>query len=106
MIRFIPILGAVALAACAPSPSQIDAIDPGPGFAAMPCKQVLPALRAEEVVYAELVAQQERTAKTDAATVAVVGLPIGSLSGKNVKDDLAVSKGKVKALRARQDACG
>ncbi len=96
----------LSLSACAPRPSKIEPIMPDPSFAQIPCNRVLPKLRAEEAELARLVAAQERAMTQDAASVAIIGVPLGSMTGANKKDELAKAKGKVEALRKKQDACG
>lgn len=105
-LRTISALTAAALlAACAQPPSAIAPVSMGNAFAALSCNEAATMLNTELQTLAALEARQSNAAVTDAMTVFLVLVPVSSLTGQNVAGDLATSKGKVEALRARLTGC-
>lgn len=82
MKRIIIAFAAVAaLSACATHPDRIQ-----PAAYAADC----PPNAAQRL--AELTAEQKRAANTDAIGVLMIGLPLGSMSGPDHKDEIAKLK--------------
>ncbi|WP_300439293.1 hypothetical protein [uncultured Mameliella sp.] len=99
------ICAVIAVSACAPLPSQIKPTPAQNDYSGLSCKAAIARLAQEETKLAKLTAEQEKSARNDAIGVAVVLVPVSSVSGKNRKKDIAVSKGEVIALKSRIARC-
>ncbi|MEL6798310.1 MAG: hypothetical protein AAFO80_00405 [Pseudomonadota bacterium] len=99
-------LSAIALSGCATRPSSIAPVSMGDAFSDVPCANVPAMLETERKRVDTLFRQQRNTVTGDTVGVAIIGVPVSSLSGRDVAQELATSKGKVNALERRAIACG
>lgn len=93
-MKYILIIPAIALAACAQPPSMIK---PAVVQTNEACGN-LPFLRAE---LADLYKAQREVVATDAMTSSLFLLPAASMAGASKADEIAVLKGRIAALEAK-----
>ena len=99
-MKKILICAAVLLAAgCAKRPDEIMATpvsaDP---YMQMDCAQLSPLKMQKDAEVAQLTKEQKETADQDAAAMAVIHVPVGSMSGNDREKDLARAKGEAQAI--------
>lgn len=98
-------LAALSVAACAQSPSAIQPVSMGNAYAGLSCSNARAMLAAERQKLMALNEAQNGAVVGDALGVALIGVPVSSLSGGDKAGDIATSKGKVVALEARLTRC-
>lgn len=87
---------------CAPRPEQIAAAPVPPQlFSGMSCPQLVNAQSALNRKMARLGAEQTQSAVDDAVGVAFTLRPLASLSGGNLQDQVALTKGELGMVNAR-----
>lgn len=103
--RFVmPVLVCVGVlgAACAPRPEQIAPAPVAPQvFAGLSCQQLVSAQSGLNRKLAFLSAEQSQAATDDAIGVAFTLRPLASLSGGNLQDQVALTKGELEVVNAR-----
>jgi hypothetical protein len=97
---------ALVLSACAPGPNAVaPAAMPAGLYDNLTCAQA----RAERVASAKreaaLTDRQRSAATGDAVGVLLIGLPVSSMTGDDVQDQLATERGRLIALDARLMRC-
>jgi hypothetical protein len=106
MNKFLPLsLALTALTACAPSAMNIAPVDLGNAYAGLGCAQAVNALAVEQAKLTALSSAQDSAVMGDAIGVALIGIPVSSLVGKNHAAEIGTAKGKVLALQARVGSC-
>lgn len=98
-------LALAALVACAPSPDSIAPVPMTGAFDALTCPSASAALSVEQLTLTGLEDRQRQAVTGDALAVALIGLPLASLSGGNVAGLIATSRGKLLALQSRLTRC-
>lgn len=94
-------LVALTASACAKRPDAITpATIPMDAYTAMGCTELNTMLAAEEGNLRSLSSQQNNAATGDAVGVFLIGVPLSSATGGDKEGDIAVSKGKIEAMRA------
>lgn len=109
MLQTIRLMAVAALvAACAKSPESIAPAYVSPlAYQALNCTQITEELARVNVALAQA-SQQQRDARTnDTVGVILLGLPVSTLSGGNVADQVARLKGEQQTLQqtATQKSC-
>lgn len=97
-------LAALSLSACASrassiAPMAISASD----YAGLSCEETIFQLNDARERERALTRRQNNAATTDAATVFLVLLPLGSVFGADVEGELAQAKGEARALQRARD---
>lgn len=100
----------IALAAittgCAKYPDSIDPVaPPSNAYANLTCKQAKAEHEKVKQRVTELSKKQHSTARSDAWAVFWIGLPVASMGGEDVEEDLATAKGEKIALETRIAKC-
>ena len=91
----------LALAGCAKRPGAIaPAAIPFEAYTGLDCAALAAELAREEATLRKLSAAQADAAVGDAFGVFVIGVPIASVAGGDKEGAIAVSKGKVEAMKA------
>ena len=98
-------VAALAVAACAQSPSAIQPVSMGNAYAGLSCSNARAMLTNEQQKLAILTDAQNGAVTGDAIGVLLIGVPVSSLSGGDKAGEIATSKGKVVALEARLTRC-
>ena len=98
-------IASIALSACAPSPSSIQAVPMGNAYAGIACQQAEIDRAAEQRNLDTLTKAQNGAVAGDAIGVFLIGVPMSSLTGGNKAGDIGAAKGKLLALDARLAAC-
>lgn len=94
-------LVAIVVSGCAKQPSAIaPATIPFEAYTGLECSRLAADLAAEEANLRTLSAAQSNAATGDAVGVFLVGVPISSVTGGDKEGDIAVSKGKIEAMKA------
>tara|TARA_Y100000815_G_C13183461_1_gene440200 strand:- start:348 stop:692 length:345 start_codon:yes stop_codon:yes gene_type:complete len=92
---------AAALAGCAKQPDAIVPVSiPMDAYTGMSCEKLATELVTEETNLAALSKTQSQAATGDAVGVFLVGVPLASATGGDKEGMIAVSKGKVEAMKA------
>lgn len=92
---------AIALAGCAKQPDAIVPVSiPMDAYTSMSCERLATELVTEETNLATLSKSQKQAATGDAVGVFLVGVPLASATGGDKEGMIAVSKGKVEAMKA------
>lgn len=105
MNRFLPFAALPLIAACASSPDSIAPVSMHGAYDATSCQQAAVMLANERQTLAALEAKQRSAVTGDALGVFLIGVPVSSLTGKDVAGHIGASKGKVLALEARVAGC-
>lgn len=93
------LIAALAITGCAASPASIaPAYVSELQFQGYSCEQIASEQSRVEAALASASAQQTRARGNDAWGVALLGLPVSTLSGGNVADQIAQLKGTQNAL--------
>ena len=95
----------IALSACAPSPSSIQAVPMGNAYVGVSCQQAALDRAAEQRNLEALTQAQNGAVAGDAIGVFLIGVPMSSLTGGNKAGDIGAAKGKILSLDARLAAC-
>jgi hypothetical protein len=105
-MKKIIICAAMLLAAgCAKRPEDIMASPvAADSYMQMQCPQLSTLKLQKEAELAQLEKEQKATADHDAAAMAVIHVPIGSMSGKDREADVARAKGEVQAINSAYQA--
>lgn len=95
------------LCACARAPDSIPAADyPRFAVAMVPCETIDSEISKSRDYLAKISATQLATRRRDKWGVAILGLPIGRLSRGDRAQEIANTKGRIKALeRKRKSEC-
>lgn len=94
-------------AACAKMPDQIAAVDiGGQQYDRYSCKQLAEAKLAQSQNLSNLSAKQKAVAEGDAVGVALLGMPLSSMSGGDQETNIAVAKGHIEAIDQRSQKKG
>lgn len=101
-MKKIVICAAMLLAAgCAKQPEDIAAtpvsVDP---YMQMECTQLAQLKMQKESELAKLEKDQKETADQDAAAMAVIHVPVGSMTGSDREPEVARAKGEVQAVNS------
>ena len=106
MLRLaIAFISVAALSACAKRPGEIAAVAMPPGsYSGMSCQTLAQSYSVEAARLAGLASAQDGAATGDAIGVFLIGIPTASLAGGDKEAEIAVSKGKIEALRNAADA--
>ncbi len=96
----------VFLAACAQQPASIAPVSFGDTYTDISCKRAAELYEKETAKVPSLVAAQKNAVSGDALGVFLIGVPVSSLSGKDLEGGIAATKGKLIALAGRLEACG
>ncbi|MEI4262349.1 hypothetical protein [Roseovarius sp. D0-M9] len=89
----------VTVAACAPRPDQIAAVEVGSNeYRGYSCAQLSDAELRYTQALTNLSASQNRAASGDAWGVFLLGLPISSMSGADNETKIAVTKGHIQSI--------
>lgn len=92
---------AVAAVGCAKQPDAIVPVSiPMDAYTGMSCEKLATELVTEETTLATLSKSQKQAATGDAVGVFLVGVPLASATGGDKEGSIAVSKGKVEAMKA------
>ena len=107
-MKKIVICAAMLLAAgCAKRPEEIAAtpvaVDP---YMQMQCSQLTPLKAQKEVELSQLEKEQKDTADQDAAAMAVIHVPVGSMTGSDKEPQVARAKGEVQAINSAYQSKG
>ncbi len=88
------------LTACAPAPRDVKPLPmmAAGAFSGLSCPSLLQRRNVVDERVAGLTKAQRSTRNGDIAGVLLLGLPLGRMSGGNVKDELAQAKGEQVAL--------
>lgn len=95
----------LAVAACAKLPEDIASTKPEAGYDRLSCRDARTHLLEERDNLAALSTEQTKIANTDKITSALLFVPVSALSGQDLEDEIAASKGRVEALEARLAGC-
>tara|TARA_R100000935_G_scaffold26969_1_gene47066 strand:- start:629 stop:961 length:333 start_codon:yes stop_codon:yes gene_type:complete len=96
-----------AVSACAKMPDQIAAADiGGQQYDRYSCKQLAEAKLAQSQNLSNLSAKQKAVAEGDAVGVALLGMPLSSMSGGDQETNIAVTKGHIEAIDQRSQKRG
>lgn len=102
-MKNIVLCAAIALlaAGCAKRPEEIAAtpVSTAP-YMQMQCSQLSTLKMQKEAELARLEKEQNKVADHDAAAMAVIHVPVGSMSGNDREPDVARAKGEVQAINA------
>jgi len=101
-MKKIVICAAMLLAAgCAKRPEEIAAtsvpVDP---YMQMQCPELAQLKTQKDMELANLSKEQKETADQDAAAMAVIHVPVGSMAGNDREHDIARAKGEVQAINS------
>lgn len=101
-MKKIVICAAMLLAAgCAKRPEEIMAtpvaVDP---YMQMQCPQLAQLKMQKDAELAKLEKNQKETADQDAAAMAVIHVPVGSMAGNDNEPEIARAKGEVQAINS------
>lgn len=106
MMKNVIMISMVALmAACAQTPGSIEPADVGNPYARVSCAQAKSGLATETAKLDALIQKQKGAVAGDAIGVFLIGVPVSSLAGKDVADEIAISKGKILSLESRVANC-
>lgn len=94
------------LGACAKSPDAIAPVSMGDAYQHVSCSKARTMLSEEEANLQALSVQQSNAATGDAIGVFLIAVPMSSVTGGDKAGEIAASKGKVEALKARLVTCG
>jgi hypothetical protein len=95
------------LAACAPRPEDISAVDIGDNqYRGFSCYQLAEAELRYSQALENLSAAQDRAATGDAWGVFLIGLPLSSMSGADQETKIAVTKGHLQSIDREQQRKG
>jgi len=100
-VKTLPIVAALAinLASCASQPDKIAALSVSSSpYAGLGCSQLQSARAREALALADLSAKQSNAATGDALGVALIGLPVSSMTGNDVGPQIAQTKGRLNAI--------
>jgi hypothetical protein len=107
-MKKIVICAAMLLAAgCAKRPDEIMAtpvaVDP---YMQMQCPELAQLKMRKEAELSRLEKDQKETADQDAAAMAVIHVPVGSMAGNDKEPEIARAKGEVQAINSAYQAKG
>ncbi len=104
---YLAVAMAVTLSACAKAPDQIAAVQiEDSTYASASCKSLVKnEIRQTQLLHA-LSADQKKAKNGDAWGVFLLGLPISSMSGADKETEIAVTKGRLDAIRRQQASKG
>lgn len=95
-----------AVAGCAQSPSAIAPVSMGDAYQNISCSKARTLLSQEESNLSALSQQQANAQVGDAIGVFFLLVPMSSVTGGDKAGEIAASKGKIDALKARLLTCG
>lgn len=101
MSRFLVVAAACAMLAggCASRAGAVQAISvPAADYAGLTCEQAAAELIVQRAKVADLSSRQNRRAVADSVGVFFAFIPVGTLVGGRVEDQLAQAKGEAAAL--------
>lgn len=111
-IMKLPVLAAATvgllLSACATSPGRIQPLSVSPLiYRSKTCDEVAELMAKTDASLQEMVVRQNRARRTDTIGVIMLGLPMGSITGKDREAEVARLKGEKIALEqaAREKGC-
>ena len=96
----------ILVGACAQSPASINPTPTTSIWKTAPCRDAQKEYEKLSKSIPRLVAHQNKAVTADAAGMFLIGVPVASASGKDVTDEIAITKGNLLNLRDRLDACG
>lgn len=101
-MKKIVICAAMLLAAsCAKRPEDIVATAvPVDTYMQMQCPQLVQLKTQKEMELSNLAKEQKETADQDAAAMAVIHVPVGSMAGNDKEPEIARVKGEVQAINS------
>jgi hypothetical protein len=107
-MKLIVVCAALLLAAgCAKHPDKIAAapvaVEP---YMQMQCPQLAQVKMQKEAELEKLAKDQKETASQDAAAMAVIHVPIGSMTGSDKEPEVARAKGEVQAVNSAYQSKG
>ena len=107
MLRRAPVIIAVcataAIAACAKKPEAVGAAYISPStYDGWSCKQLNAEAVRLDAAYSRAAAQQNKARSNDTVGVIFLGLPVSTLSGGNVADQIASLKGHQQVVHQTQ----
>lgn len=98
---------AFVLSACAEAPENISAAQiPDSTYANANCSSLMKSEVQNTQLLHALSADQKKAQSGDAWGVFLLGLPISSMSGADKETEIALTKGKIDAIRRQQAAKG
>lgn len=106
-IAFAAILS-LGVAGCATKPSRIAPLNVSPlVYGSKSCAEVAELAAKTDASLQEMIVRQNRARKTDTIGVIMLGLPMGSITGKDREADVARLKGEKIALEqaAKDKGC-
>lgn len=99
------IAAAFALSACATAPGDVQADYVSPAaYRGMSCADLAAEDARISAALEQLNNRQWRTRRVDQVSVAIIGLPLGSLTGRNRSAAIAEQKGAQQTVRAQMAA--
>lgn len=105
--KFLGLLIVAGLAACAKAPEEIAAVQIDDAtYSRSSCKALVKAEIEQTQLLTALSADQKKAQTGDAWGVFLLGLPVSSMSGADKETEIAVSKGKLDAIRRQQASKG
>jgi starvation-inducible outer membrane lipoprotein len=88
-------------AGCAKRPEEIKATPiAADAYAQMSCSELTEIKTLKETELVRLGSEQNRAADQDAAWMAIIHVPVASMSGRNKAPEIAQAKGEVQAINS------